>query len=186
MATTPRDDPFTARPALGADLGVDLLPLPDEAPEAYLSRLRALHARVGALIRTIEERRPALGGAATTTPGRITGTRRPPLPALPPQPRRTQPERRDTAVADRRVGAPDRRVGLPDARPVPINRRFGPRDRRRAPLDRRDEQFDRRRDPSPVPWQGRLRLDGTTMMWVLQIAAWVTFAALALIYGIGR
>lgn len=41
-----------------------LTPAPDESPEAYLARLKALHARTGALVEAIEQRRPALRPAA--------------------------------------------------------------------------------------------------------------------------
>lgn len=170
MATTPHNDtPFASRAGAGSDLGADLLPLPSESPADYLSRLKALHARVGALIGAIETRRPILG----------------PMPQ-PPAPRRLQPDRREPEHGERRTAVADRRVGLPDERPVPINRRFGPRDRRHRPVERREETIARRRDPSPVPWQGRFKLDGTTAMWVLQVIAWTTVAAVALIYGIGR
>ncbi|MCW2968653.1 MAG: hypothetical protein JWM71_2425 [Solirubrobacteraceae bacterium] len=172
MATEPRDQPFSARLAAGPDLGVELLPLPDESPADYLDRLKALHARVGTLIDTIETRRPALGAVRAAAP--LV------------HPPRTLPDRRAEPVVDRRLGPDDRRLGLPDSRAVAINRRFGPRDRRRMPVERRDEDYDRRRDPNPVPWQGRLRFDGVTLMWGLQVVAWIAFAAIALIYGIGR
>jgi hypothetical protein len=169
MATTPHHDaPFTSYTGAGSDLGVELLPLPSESPADYLARLKAIHARVGALIGAIETRRPILG----------------PIPQ-PPAPRRLQPDRREPEHAERRTAVADRRVGLPDERAVPINRRFGPRDRRHRPVERREE-IARRRDPSPVPWKGHLRLDGTTAMWVLQVIAWTAVAAVTLIYGIGR
>lgn len=171
MATSSdHDTPLASRTGTGSDLGVELLPLPSETPADYLARLKALHARVGALIGAIEMRRPILG----------------PVPQ-PPAPRRLQPDRREAEHGDRRAASVDRRVGRPDERPVPINRRFGPRDRRHHhPVARREETIVRRRDPSPVPWQGRLRLDGTTAMWILQVIAWIAVAAIALIYGIGR
>jgi hypothetical protein len=168
MATTPHNDPLTGRSAAGQELGPELMPLPTESPSEYIARLKALHARVGALIGAIETRRPALG----------------PMPMVP-RPERAVSDRRAAEHAERRA-TPDRRTGLPDARPVAINRRFGPRDRRRMPVERREEYIERRRAPSPVPWQGRLRLDGTAAMWVLQVVAWTAVAAIALIYGIGR
>lgn len=170
MATTPdHDTPFASRTGTGGDLGAELLPLASETPADYLARLKGLHARVGALIGAIETRRPILG----------------PVPQ-PPAPRRLQVDRREAEHGERRVTVVDRRVGLRDERPVAINRRFGPRDRRHRPVERREETIVRRRDPSPVPWQGRFQLDGTTAMWVLQVIAWTAVAAIALIYGIGR
>lgn len=80
----------------------ELLPQVDETPEQYLERLRALHARLTALIDAIEGRRPALR----------------------PDPAGT--DRRSAPVPDRRGGLPDRRVGLPDERPVAIDRRADP------------------------------------------------------------
>jgi hypothetical protein len=169
MATTPQNDqPLSTRIGAGQELGAELLPRPAESPADYLARLKALHGRVGALIDAIETRRPVLG----------------PIPA-PPPPWRNRNDRRELEHGERR-SLPDRRLGLPDERPVPINRRFGPRDRRRTPVERREDHIDRRRDPSPVPWQGRFRLDGTAAMWVLQVVAWTAVAAVTLIYGIGR
>jgi hypothetical protein len=169
MATTPHNDPpLSTRIGAAPELGVELLPLPTESPADYLARLKALHARVGALIGAIETRRPILG----------------PVPQAP-APRRHRSDRRELEHGERRV-LPDRRMGLPDERAVAINRRFGPRDRRRMPVERREDYIERRRDPSPVPWQGRFRLDGTAAMWVLQVLAWTAVAAVALIYGIGR
>lgn len=169
MATTPHHEPAASAPIAGTpDAGVQLLPLASETPAEYLARLKTLHARVGALIDTIESRRPVLG----------------PVPAHPP---RAAADRRVSERVERRSQVEDRRAGLPDTRPVAINRRFGPRDRRKAAgLERREDHIERRRDPSPVPWQGRLRFDRTAMVWVFQVVAWVAVAAVALIYGIGR
>jgi hypothetical protein len=148
----------------------ELLPYVDESPAEYLARLKALHARVGALIGAIEAKRPALG-APMVRPPRSTLDRRAPAEA-----------------AERRDGLDDRRIGLPENRGLPLERRDGPRDRR-TPLrvDRREDHIERRREPENVPWQRTgFRLDTTAMMWALQIAAWVAVAAIALVYGIGR
>lgn len=159
MATS--HDPTAVRNALhGQDLGAELLPLVGESPAEYLVRLKALHARVGTLIETIESRRPALGGPAE-------------------RPTRAAADRRADEAADRREGLDERRIGLPEARPLPIERREGARERRVLPVDRRDEYIERRRDP-------RFRLDGTALMWALQIAAWIAVAGFALLYGLGR
>lgn len=155
------DPPLSTRAASGRDLGAEILPLPDESPGDYLARLKALHARVGALIATIETRRPVLG----------------PMPAGS-APRAVLPDRREGVRGERRT-QPDRRVGLPDARPVAA-------DRRQAPVDRREDAYGRRRVPSPVPWQGRLRLDGTVVMWALQVLAWTAVVVVALVWGLGR
>jgi hypothetical protein len=166
MATTPHEEQLSYT-AAGADLGVELLPLTEESPAEYLARLKALHKRVGALINTIEQRRPVLG----------------PVPVRPP---RAVSDRREPEIGERRLGTEDRRHGDPDPRPVPIERRFGRRDRRGgAAVDRRDE-YDRRRDPSPVPWRGGLHWNRTTAIWVVQILAWVAIAVFALVYGIGH
>lgn len=169
MATTPREDPQLSYTAAGGDLCVELLPLRDESPAEYLARLKAIRQRVGSLIDTIEERRPVLG----------------PVPVRPP---RSAVDRR-AQVGERRLGSSDRRHGDPDPRPVPIERRFGKRDRRTgaAIVDRRDV-YDRRRDPPPVPWQrsGGLRWDRTTMIWTIQIIAWIAIAAAALAFGLNH
>jgi hypothetical protein len=171
MSVTPHNDqPFAGQARSGHDLGAELLPFPSESPSDYLARLKALHARVGALIDAIEMRRPVLGPQPTAPAlAQRGGDRREPAGG----------ERRTTAVGDRRVG-------LPDERPVPVNRRFGSRDRRRMPVERRQEYSDPRRDPRPVPWEGRFRLDGTAAMWALQVVAWTAVVATALIFGIGR
>jgi hypothetical protein len=162
MATSHHDPAAIPAPAAGAhELGVELLPLATETPAEYLARLKALHARVGALIGAIEQRRPVLG----------------PMPVRPP---RAAVDRRTDVDADRRVGSDDRRVGLPEARSVPFDRRFGARERRSLPVERREDHIERRRDPKP--WA----LDGTAAMWALQVTAWVAVAAIALVYGIGR
>ena len=168
MATSPPRDRITG-PQLGSgqDLGGELLPLIEETPAEYLARLKAVHARVGALIDAIETRRPVLG----------------PVPA---RPVRSATDRRATEVTERRLGVEDRRAGLPDIRSVPYERRFGSRDRRHDFVDRRETSYERRREPGAVPWQGQLRLDRHTMIWVLQVAAWIAVAAIALIYGIGN
>lgn len=155
------DPPLSTRAAPGRDLGPDLQPFPDEAPAEYLARLKGLHARVGALVAAIETRRPVLG----------------PMPAGA-APRAVLPDRREGLRGERRAQA-ERRIGLPDARPVTA-------DRRRMPVDRREDAFERRRDPSPVPWQGRLRLDGTVAMWALQVLAWTAVVVVALVWGLGR
>ncbi|MFL5843218.1 MAG: hypothetical protein ACJ762_00900 [Solirubrobacteraceae bacterium] len=160
------DQPSATRAAPGRDIAVELLPLPDESPADYLARLEALHARVGALIGAIETRRPVLG---------------PPPAAVE---RANRAAERRAVSTERRAALLDRRVGMADARPVPINRRFGARDRRRLPVERREDFSDRRRDPSPVPWQGRFRLDRTAAMWTLQILAWAAVVATVLIFGI--
>ncbi|MCW2989841.1 MAG: hypothetical protein JWM73_435, partial [Solirubrobacterales bacterium] len=77
MATTPHNDPLATRTAPGQDLGVELLPLPSESPADYLHRLKAVHARVGALIGAIETRRPALGPPPAARPVRAGDRREP-------------------------------------------------------------------------------------------------------------
>jgi hypothetical protein len=168
MATSTPHDSITG-PQLGSgqDLGGELLPLIEETPAEYLARLKALHARVGALIDAIETRRPILG----------------PVPA---RPVRAAADRRTTETTERRLGIDDRRTGLPEIRSVPYERRFGMRDRRHDFVDRREDSYSRRREPATVPWEGPLRLNRVTLMWVLQVAAWVAVAAIALIYGIGN
>jgi hypothetical protein len=166
MATSSHHDPAVSGPiGIRPVPGVELLPLPNEPPAEYLARLKALHARVAALIDAIEERRPALG----------------PMPVRPPR----APDRRAPRVGERRLGVEDRRRALPDMRRVPIERRFGRRDRRTPVAVDRREGFERRREPNPVPWEGRLRLNRVTLMWALQVVAWVAIALVALIYGIG-
>ena len=169
MATTPHEEQRSYTASGAADLGVELLPLREESPAEYLARLKAIHQRVGSLIDTIEKRRPVLG----------------PVPVRPP---RAVADRR-AEVGERRAGISDRRHGEPDPRPVPIERRFGKRDRRTgaAVIDRRDV-YDRRRDPPAVPWQrsGGLRWDRTTMVWAIQIVAWITIAVVALVFGLGH
>lgn len=174
MATFENDDPgaSTAAPALppavhGHDLGVELLPLVDETPAEYLARLKALHRRVGALIDTIESRRPVLG----------------PIPGKPP---RAVADRREPGPAERRSAEDgDRREGMPDPRSMTYERRYGARDRRTTPVDRRGE-LERRRDPSPTPWRGGLAMDVTTLTWALQVLAWIAVVVIALVYGFGN
>lgn len=173
MATFENDDPGASPaatapppPVHGHDLGVELLPLLDETPAEYLARLKALHKRVGALIDTVESRKPVLG----------------PVPAKPP---RAVADRREPGPSERRAAEEsDRRAGLPDPRSVTYERRYGARDRRTAPVDRRGE-IERRRSPSPTPWGGGLAMDVTTLTWALQILAWIAVVVVALVYGFG-
>jgi hypothetical protein len=159
---------------VGQGLSPELLPLADESPADYLARLKALHVRAGALIDAIEQRRPALGPI--------------PAPHADPdleRPVRASGDRRVTETAERRTGVQERRLGMPDLRVVRIDRRLGKRDRRTPAFDRR-EGLERRRDPSPVPWEGRLRLDRVTVMWILQVLAWVAVVAAVLLVGISK
>jgi hypothetical protein len=159
-------------PAPGpGELGNELLPRPDESPADYIARLKAFQARVGDLIETIERRRPILAPA-------------PVAPAAPRRPVARGAGERRVAGADRRAGQRERRRGLPDARAEPAERRRGPRERRRLAFDRREE-LARRREPRPVPWEGPLEVNRVTMIWALQVFAWVAIAAMALIFGLG-
>lgn len=151
-----------ASTAAASEVGPDLLPGPYESASEYLERLRAHHERVGALIEAIEERRP---GAA---PGRRE---------------RADGERRDLDD-ERRTGVAERREGGADAWAVWPERRSGPRERRIWRVLRR-EGLERRRDPSPVPWRGKLHADRVTIIWAVQIAVWLAVALLALIFGVG-
>jgi hypothetical protein len=193
-----------------------LLPGPDESPVAYLERLKALHRRLGSLITTIEQRREMRPGepprsslsaslAAARPPApiaRAAAPVAPPRPAVPPlapevQPyeddgldwpaheRRVSIERRIGAI-DRRIGLRDRRRGAIDQRAVRTERRTGPRDRRIGSADRR-RGIDRRGEARREPWQrGGLRLDRTVVVWMVQVAAWMAIAAVALVYGLGH
>lgn len=202
-----------ARQAGSPDLdpGPLLLPGPDESPAAYLARLTALHQRLGALIATIEQRRDAQARTLARPP--LAATAAPPAPVAPPRPiavpppaaprlrpplepppvqervwpaqeRRLGVERR-IGAADRRHGVGDRRRGAADMRAEPIERRSGPRDRRTGPDDRR-HGMERRRVVRSLPWEGGLRLDATTMVWVVQVLAWTAIAVVALVYGLGH
>ena len=169
-----------------------LLPGVEESPAEYLARLKNLHARAGALIAKLEERRPARSVAAEAE--------RPRTPALAaPAPARTADEPAPWPVRDRRseierrIGASNRRLGNGDRRArgqvrgaiaVADERRAGPRDRRTGATDRR-RGIDRRRIVRNLPWEGGLRLDRTALIWVIQVAAWVTIVVLALVYGLG-
>jgi hypothetical protein len=185
-----------------------LLPGPDESPTAYLARLQALHQRLGALITTIEQRRevrpqppapriPLSASAALSAP---------PAPVLPPPAPRPQrppaapfeqgpvwPEHERRVGIERRLGAPDRRHGLgdrrrgaSDTRMERVERRSGARDRRTGAMDRR-RGLERRRVVNSLPWdRGGLRLNATTMVWVVQVLAWAAIAAVALVYGLGH
>jgi hypothetical protein len=168
MAQPPHDHPaLSTRASPGHDLGADLLPLPAESPADYLARMKSLHARVGALVAAIEERRPALGPV-------------PPGPGA----RRAPSDRRESAQGERRAH-PERRLGLPDERAAPIDRRLGARERRRMRVDRREDAYARRREPGHVPWHGGFRLDGTAAMWAMQVLAWTAVVVVVLVWGLG-
>jgi hypothetical protein len=155
--------PVTPATLESSGVGPDLLPGPYESGSEYLERLRAHHKRVGALIDTIEERRPA------GVPGRQE---------------RTTGDRR-YLDDERRTGVTQRRDDNPDTRTVLRERRAGARERRGWRVPRR-EGLERRRHPLPVPWEGKLRADRVTAIWAVQIIAWLAVAVVALSYGIGR
>ena len=92
---------------------------------------------------------------------------------------------RRIGASNRRIGADDRRRRNPDNRALFEERREGARNRRNGPSDRR-HGIDRRRRARGLPWEGGLRFDRTTLMWLVQIAAWVTIVVMALVYGIGK
>jgi hypothetical protein len=86
---------------------------------------------------------------------------------------------------ERRTGAAQRREGVPDTRKVLRERRSGPRERRSWRVLRR-EGLERRRNPAAVPWEGKLRADRVTVIWGVQIVAWLAVAVVALVYGLGH
>jgi hypothetical protein len=63
-------------------------------------------------------------------------------------------------------------------------RRAGARDRRTGAGNRRRD-IDRRRNVRSLPWEGGLRFDRTTLIWIVQVSAWIAIVVLALVYGIG-
>lgn len=201
--------PPTAFPRWGAaqEVGTEsldpvravLLPGRDESPAEYLARLKNLHARAGSLISKIEERRT--NGLAAPSGARVAAVVAAPAPVaaplvapagLPPaedllswpvRDRRERVERR-IGAANRRISAVDRRRRNPDTRALFEERRAGARDRRTGAGNRRRD-IDRRRNVRSLPWEGGLRFDRTTLIWIVQVSAWIAIVVLALVYGIG-
>ena len=106
-------------------------------------------------------------------------------PPWPERERRIGQERR-VGATERRIGVHDRRRGQADMRQLRTERRAGPRDRRTGPSDRRRD-IQRRRSVNSLPWErGRLSLDATTLVWIVQVLAWAAIAVVALVYGLGH